>query len=358
MTYQTRRITIGVLGVLTLLLAGFSMFLAFNTNTQPTNIPNTSVGNFALGRECTPGRNECNEGANQFCTLSSDGKYRCNQADEANRVCPNNGTCDAYIAFKCDKLTNGQCFGNRQGGFETFESASNYAGGCGQVDTVCSTDNNILCGDFRVFNSSCQSDTPPPPAPKSFVCQNFKCVQVDGTSGTPTIEACQANCKPPTPVACGQACSATKPCAAGNTCTDGVCVLNGCTASNCTNGCTPLCGGPCVGAGQGNCPVNQTCGANGVCLLTSCVGNAGCTNNGCTVPAPLPDTAFGDGGFPVLMFGILLCLVSLMVFRLNLVGLALSNFAFYRAYIASDFYKHKKSINRLSKSRKGFEDRF
>ncbi|MEP7104126.1 MAG: hypothetical protein ABI721_05470 [Candidatus Dojkabacteria bacterium] len=121
----------------------------------------TGSGPVGQGGACSPAANECASGL--VCTPSSvNGPNVCN-VPPSGSGCTGGNTCSAYLGFKCDQLVNGECSANGSS-FNSFSEAASYAGGCGQVDQVCTggtPGNNQLCGSFQVINTSCFVNPPP-----------------------------------------------------------------------------------------------------------------------------------------------------------------------------------------------------
>lgn len=114
---------------------------------------------------------------NKACTSVTDCGANCEAQNWAcvgvapNRTCQQHGpdqcpggTCNAYIAFHCNQLTDGKCHDNPKdvGGF-----GDSWPAGCGQIDQVCNGGSNHrhLCGSFTIIRDSCGGGNPPPPPP-------------------------------------------------------------------------------------------------------------------------------------------------------------------------------------------------
>ncbi|MDQ6985217.1 MAG: hypothetical protein Q9M91_02805 [Candidatus Dojkabacteria bacterium] len=131
-----------------------------NDNSCVTTPPNN-------GNECE-NNNDCTNG--KVCQ-GANGSKKCqtpidpNSCEGQNAVCGGN---NGYIGFKCNYLTNGQCLEGDPGYishsyFNSWQAATNYAGTCGQADTIWVGGNNQcngkLCGQFSIFESSCNDTT-------------------------------------------------------------------------------------------------------------------------------------------------------------------------------------------------------
>ena len=186
MSYQARRITIAILVILTILLAGVTIYVGLTLSNQPDDA-SVAGGTLPLGAACDPGNNECS--GNLVCTPSSAGGGNVCNDPGTGGACPTGETCgQRFLGFKCDQLDNeGRCNGNRQE-FSTYAEALAYAGGCGQVDSVCSN-SDTLCGDFQVVGGSCQTNT------TNYTCDttNNTCV-ADASGAYSTLGDCQTAC--------------------------------------------------------------------------------------------------------------------------------------------------------------------
>jgi hypothetical protein len=329
-----------------------------STTSGSTN-GSTGTGSKGAGQTCTPGNNEC---ANPYvCTLNpQNNTYVCNDPGNTDQACGNGYSCTGFVAFRCTQLdSSGRCESGQQGIFSSFSQASATINSCGQVDQICvngslqaeldSSGTYKNCGDFQIISSSCsgspQTATPGgsnPTPPRRFACNsNFQCVENPNGQFT-TRAGCEANCveDADTPL-CGDTCQNTTQCPTNHSCTGGRCVLNGCTGSTCLNGCSPLCGGPCSPGNNATCPDNHTCTTQGRCIITQCVNNASCTNNGCTLPnTAIPTTAFGDNSRDYLMLGALMTLIGIFTYRFKLI----SNWSLYFQQI-NKFNKKRKVKN-------------
>ncbi len=408
MSYQARRITIIVLIVMTLLLAAVSIFVAISIQQAPDE--DVAGGTLPAGSPCDPGNDQC--AGNLVCTPNDQGQNVCNDPGGGN-TCPSGETCGRILAFKCSTLTaSGECFENRQE-FSDFGAAVAYVDGCGQVDTVC-TRTDKLCGSFQVFRDTCISGE------TKYTCNttNFTCVE-DANGPFDTIGACQDECvQPPvrytcdettftcngdpygeyeTFAACDLNCVAppetrytcdetTYTCAISETgeyanstsceadCEPSIQVRYICNTStftcnqdaggqyidmaSCQNNCIPqFCGQPCGGPNGTTCPTNHTCDpAQNRCVLTACLNDPTCTNNGCS----LPTTAIYGDSRDYVIYGAFLILAGIAVYKLKilpqsflLIGIELDNLR-----NRSKNKEDNSEADRFRKDRERFESRF
>jgi hypothetical protein len=337
------------------------------TSGQTTSGQTTSGGTKkGLGQTCVPGANECQ--SQYVCTLNPQTNgYTCNDPGNTDQRCGTGYSCSGFVAFKCDRLdASGRCESGQVGIYSSFNQAkSQITNSCGQVDQICVNGSNQAeldssgtyknCGDFQIISNGCSGSGSTGTTTTTFRCVNGGCQKVNGSGGKyPTQSACQADCRPPERQ-CGQTCSNNTQCGDDHSCTGGVCVLNGCTGSTCVNGCTAVCGGPCVDGDDASCPVNHSC-QSGRCILSSCRGNANCTNNGCI----LPFTAFGDNTRDYLMLGMLFVLLGLFTYRYNMLSrFALLTTSSYKKITEKRPGVEKEKVGKkVKKGREDYERKF
>ncbi len=340
-------------------------------STSSSGSGSTGGGSKGQGEACTPGQNQCQSGL--VCTQpDSNQQPVCNDPGSGSS-CPGSQTCTRFLSFSCGDLTaSGECFENRQV-HSSASAARSAVGSCGQWDQVCSTTDQ-LCGDFEVIRDSCGGTGPTTTSTSSsssssgsstgtttvtttttYTCNtdNFTCEAVDGNGGEyTTMSACDANCFETTNPVCGDDCTTDTQCPNNHFCsTDtGTCTLNGCTGSNCSNGCSPLCGGPCDPNVSNACPTGHTCSTStNTCVLNTCLNDGVNCSNGCTI---IPDTALFDEENSNLLFGLMMILAGIILVRFNIIG----NVAYTFGYIQDREGVRTKS--RVASDRKSFENKF
>ncbi|MCA9380655.1 hypothetical protein KC678_00125 [Candidatus Dojkabacteria bacterium] len=442
MSYQARRITIAILILLTVLLAGVTIYVGLSLNNQPTD---TSVANgtLPLGAACDAGNDQCS--GNLVCSPSSAGGGNVCSDPGAGGTCPTGETCSRILAFHCDQLDNdGRCNGNRTE-VASFSAGLDVAAGCGQVDTVCSVTDQT-CGDFQIVggscstattnytcdtaNNTCVADTTGAytslgdcqtacAAQPSYTCTaQYTCAQVAAGEGEfADAASCEAGCNPPAVkylcdtttytcrgdasgtyssfAACDAECIApaykcdttTYTCTQDTTgtyssmqscesncieptaetrylCDTSTYTCRGDATGqytdlpSCQNGCVPqFCGQPCGGKDGISCPTGHVCDqSQNRCVLTQCLNNPSCTNNGCV----LPNTAIGDDPKDYAIFGILMVLAGIAVYKLQVVS---NSVLLLQEMLGSGLRSEKKSqlekeMEKLQKDRESYQSKF
>lgn len=120
-------------------------------------------------------------------------------------------------------------------------------------------------------------------------CSAGKCVKTTcfNAPGTCNSDGCTPKINE-----CGGDCTTSEGCTSGNVCSGGKCVDEECLVNgNCgVDQCTPTvevneCGEACSGTGQGTCSSGNTC-SNNTCVLNTCLVAGNCTSDGCTPSKP------------------------------------------------------------------------
>ncbi len=456
---RSRKITIVVLIILTLVLAGISVYIAIRLNQQDQAPDDTSAQiqcpypgtTLSLGASCNTacGPNACDgPGGPLGCNpcpsgTVNEGQYRCYNGDSSNPnvVADAIVACGGNAASSCTgtaHCSNGSqdcgetgldCGGDCSacsgtGGSLQCPNGTGAAGGCliFLCPNGCGTDNRCQGDDVgvQIFaeNGSC-SATLDGRCGQIDIMQgsnisvsnpgSFCGVKVDAVSGE-QITCGLPVCNPVVTAQCNQACTGTGQgnCASGLQCINNVCrnpaVPND---ADCTpDPGIPVCNEACTGTGQGNCasglqcisgvcrnpsipndsdcavdPVcGSACGSNGacpvgnvcdtsrnICVLTQCLNNANCTNNGCTLPAT---ALFSEGGDNKLLIGVFLIILGLLATQFKF-DAALLKFTEVQEKLGLKFENKvgkniESKINnvsetknkRVKKSRKKFEKKF
>ncbi len=233
-----RKITVILLLLLTLILAGVSVYVAIRLRQDQA----PDDGSAAV-----------NEGYTNCCGYASGQCPQNGSGSTCGRGCVGT-TCSGVAVFKyvCDGRV-GECRSNESGPTSSASVSGTSCGKTVQLDVFnkncrdggagswSCTNSNLL--DFIVYYTG-DCDTPPPPPP-------------------------------PTEVQCGQACGANTVCVSGTTCSNGICTLNACVNNPaCQLGpCTPpptvvACGQPC-NTGNVTCDTGYLC-YNGTCIDPRC----------------------------------------------------------------------------------------
>jgi hypothetical protein len=225
------------------------------------------------GKECINGRcrnPECSGQTDCVCNVT----VQCNQTCNENRICKNGLSC-----------INGRC--------RDPECS-------GQADCVCNT--RVACNAVCDANRICRT---------GLTCVNGRCRDDECSGQTDCI--CNAS------VSCNDVCDANNICPSGLTCVNGRCRNNTCrTESDCVCDETVDCGDSCDA--NNLCPTDHSC-QNGTCVLNSCLNRTDCTNNGCTLPLEIPETAIISDSADKLILGIFIFLLGILLLKYDVVVL-------------------------------------
>ncbi|MDQ6984745.1 MAG: DUF4215 domain-containing protein [Candidatus Dojkabacteria bacterium] len=268
---------------------GYS-FLSFSACSGGVSDPVCGNGKKEAGEECDDGNNNNNDSCNNNCKtvvqpVCGDGKMDAGETcDDGNKIDGDGCDSNCQISPKCGD-------GNMDTG-ETCDDGNNIDGdGC---DSTCQIEVDPTCGDGNMDAGE--------------TCDDGNNINGDGCDSTCQLEENQ----------CGDSCTTNSECPNNHSCISGTCTLNGCTDSNCVNGCAPVCGGPCTS--NLDCPNDHSCDLNtNKCILSECANDPTCINNGC-----LPKTALfsSDSGIlaeenRLLLNGVVLIISALLIYRLK-----------------------------------------
>jgi hypothetical protein len=395
---SSRQILIIVLVILILALLGLAIFISIRLQQSQTPPPtaaaiccgpvvcngNSSPPNKSAGEDCNAPQTSCQQRAEEFCgvgnvanagnscpascTPTSSGGVSCTNHYNGTtgfHLCPGtyqiqtcncpSGTGTSYPSCVCNENCTTQTVTVTEAAGRDFSvntpscgtaqlDNSLFGGGvcagagqaCGTTSSSSSSSGGPVCGDgVKATSEQCDPDATP--------------------TGCSTGQTCSDSCLCLTPDApvCGDACTNNTQCPTNHSCTGGACVLNGCTATSCANGCTPLCGGPCdPGAGTSQCPLNHTCDpTSSLCVLNACLGNTSCTNNGCTLPV----TALVSDEFDRILMGAALFILGILALKFKWMEKIENGLAYLNTMYIQDTNRSKRELNR---TRSKFEQRF
>jgi hypothetical protein len=375
---NSRRIAIIVMSILTVVLGVVAIVLglriqqsqapddssAASGSSSTTTTTTTSTSSSSSGGQCAGGGASCES---QSCCgglvcQGIEGSRRCEDPGTEDQ-CPGGGTCTAYISFKCNNLTNGQCLENPING-----NNPSYAAGCGQIDQVCAggTRDRQLCGNFTIYNSTCGQTSSSSSSSSS------------STSTTGVVTGRQ----------CGQTCSPSATCSNGHTCSGGICKLNACLTPgvcsdnacnliSCGNGVADQyeeCGEPglsCSGGAQCNtdfclcfnnqcgdvcgsnadCPNGHTCSGN-ICKLNTCLTPGNCVDNAC-IPT-LPVTALISDEVDRVLISLAVLVLGYVMIKYKFIDSMWLEFSGW----ANQEIKTDRQKSSVKKSQQQFEDKF
>jgi hypothetical protein len=225
------------------------------------------------GKECINGRcrnPECSGQTDCICNVT----VQCNRECDENRICKTGLSC-----------INGRC--------RDSECSA-------QTDCVCNT--RVGCNQQCDANKICRT---------GLTCINGKC-RDDECSG-------QTDCECNTTVSCNNICDDDNLCPSDLTCVNGRCRNNTCRAeADCICDETVDCGDSCDA--NNLCPTDHTC-QNGTCVLNSCLNRTDCTNNGCTLPLEIPETAIISDSADKLILGIFIFLLGILLLKYDVLVL-------------------------------------
>lgn len=288
---------------------GYS-FLNFDNCSDDPN-PFCGDGNVDPGEECDDGNQNNDDGCRNNCTrppstpnpICGDGNVdpgeECDDGNQNNNdECRNDCTIPPDPALCGDGFLDPgeECDNGDQNGVMCtpgYDSSCQY---CSE-DCTTITEEGPFCGDGIVQdNEECDPNTATNSCTGGGTCSSACTCSVDN-------------------VLCGESCTSDSQCPVDHSCTNGTCVLDGCTGSNCVNGCVPLCGGPCNQ--NSDCPTGHSCDQKtDLCVLNACLNDPNCTNNGCKLP--VTGLFDGEGENDQLIGGIMLLITSILIYKLGI----------------------------------------
>ena len=277
----------------------------------------------------------------------------CGSSCDSTHVCETGHTCSGGICKLDACLTPGACSDNACTLATCGDAVCNQSELCERTTSGGSTYKACQTSDLGSVPTgaavpSCQMSGTnacrqnPPVCGDGVVNGTEACDPLATPTGCSTGQICSNSCACVTSQ-CGASCSTSTDCPTDHTCTGGKCVLNGCTANNCANGCTPLCGGPCTTTTD--CPVNHTCTSN------KCVYNS-CTSSTCVGGCPsIPNTAIIDDKTDPILFGIITVLIGMLIIKFDLVNAGL-DYLYSAGIINTKGLKYKAREDKAQKFEK------
>jgi len=388
---SSRQILIIILIILIIALLGLAVFIGVrlqqsqapeNTNAAGVCVAASRCvsGEAGSGAFCGPSFDAVNGGAclptgNVLCsctpkTTSSSGSTSSGTTSSSGSSCKNDGiSCTASsqccsgncasgscaAAVGQNNCTGNCCYANTAGGYSVLmyhctgplqnnrclDNPQNVGGSacipqdasaCGSYQLDIVTSDNLPAGialSQNAAQSTCSTSTS-----SSSSSSSSSGGPVCGDSIKDATEECDPQATP-------------TGCASGDICS---------TSCTCSTPIPLVCGDPCDPATNPSlCPTGNTCDPTTLkCVLSACVGNNTCINNGCSL-ALLPDTALISNDADRVLLGAALFTLGLLALKFKWMEKLESGLAYINASYLQDEVHSKRKLNR---TRSKFEQKF